>query len=715
MIELRILGPLHLGDPDGGEDVPILSQPRRLAVLCYLALSAPQGFVSRDQVAAVFWPESDEAHARNSLSQVLHGLRRALGADVISTRGNHEVGVSPQHLWCDAVAFDEAVNRRDFRGALELYRGDLLQGLHLVGTSKFDEWLEGHRRRLREAAAGAAWRRAGAHVDAGLLREARREAGRALDLVPTDESAVRGFLAALAEAGGAASAVDLYDRFRAKLRDELEMEPGPDTRRLARDIRLRALPPREGTGGVEGRVAVESPAEGASIAVLPFVNMSADPADEYLSDGITEEIINALTQLPGLRVAARTSSFTFKGRASDLGEVGRKLGVATVLSGSVRRSAGSLRVTARLADVADGFHRWSERYDCEMDDVFAVQDQITACVVDRLRPTLSPSPPVGGATSRPRDLEAYEQYLRGRHFLSRRGPGLRKAVECFRRAIGRDPDYAAAHVGVADTLALIGFWEGAAGRESFPKAKSAARTALELDPGSAEAHACLGFIALWHEWDWPGAERELQRARHLSPRCVEALLYHCQYVGFIRCDWGEAIRLLEHAHRLDPMSVAVSAIKGAHLIHSGQPAEALKVLDSARELAPGMTMLHWYRGLAYRRLGRSDESVAAMERALALGEGDPHVLGELVLALVESGREAKALALLDEGDLPRSQPLYAAMANALMERREPALRWLEDAYERRDPLLPTARWMPEFAPLSADPRFGKLLRQLALP
>ncbi len=236
-VELRSLGSADLLGPEGAEPQAVLTQPKRLALLTYLAVAQPHGFQRRDKLVGLFWPESDQEHARAALSTALSHLRRSLGEGVVVTRGTEEVGLDRERFWCDAVAFEDALDQRDFGRALELYRGDLLEGLFLSGCPEFEKWLDGKRGQLREGAAGAAWKRAQELLAKGLLRDAERMAQRALGLVPTEESEVRRFIEALADAGDRAAAVRFYNRFEHRLKEELDLRPSPRTRELAEEIR----------------------------------------------------------------------------------------------------------------------------------------------------------------------------------------------------------------------------------------------------------------------------------------------------------------------------------------------------------------------------------------------------------------------------------------------------------------------------------------------
>src|SRR5256885_8678630 len=348
--------------------------------------------------------------------------------------------------------------------------------------------------------------------------------------------------------------------------------------------------------------AVEGDAE--SIAVLPFANLRADPGFHYLSDGIAEDIINALAQLQGLRVAARTSSFAFRGHAADLAEVGAKLKVATVLEGSVRKAGNRLRVTAQLVKVSDGYHLWSERYDREMTDVFAIQDEIAKAIAGRLQVTLGDdgAPLVTPATD---NLGAYHLYLKGRYYLAQRGLGLKRALDCFHQALTLDPSYALAHAGLAEACTVLAQYGLVPPGTLRAKARAAACRALDLAPQLAEAHAAPGTGSFVMDWDWAAAARELRQAIALNPRYVIARLWLSYYLVFVEDRFEDGIAHGRRAVELDPLAPLPSMQLGMSLMGAGRLEEAIAPLERAAALAPTMFLPPIHLGLLYNELGRT--------------------------------------------------------------------------------------------------------------
>ncbi len=399
-----------------------------------------------------------------------------------------------------------------------------------------------------------------------------------------------------------------------------------------------------------------SPAGGAaakSIAVLPFVNMSADPENEYFTDGISEEIINALTKIQALRVASRTSAFAFKGKNEDIGEIGRKLKVATVLEGSVRKAGLKLRVTAQLVNVADGYHLWSERYDRQLEDVFAIQDEIAENIVKALRVVLSEEEKRAIEKAPTESVQAYEYYLRGRQFFHQfRRTGIQFARRMFDRAIEIDPKYVLAYAGVADCCSfLYMYWDGS--KANLESAESASRKALELDPELAEAHASRGF-ALSLRRQYSDAQREFETAIRLNPKLYEAHYLYAR-ACFQEGKWEEAVRHYEDASRVRPEDYQALLLMQAPLKGLGRNVEAeaavrkgLQVAEKHLELNPDDARALYLGGGALVQLGERERGLEWAERALAIDPEDPAVLYNVACAYAFLGRTDDAIACLEK-------------------------------------------------------------------
>ncbi|HUF66723.1 MAG TPA: protein kinase, partial [Gemmatimonadaceae bacterium] len=425
-------------------------------------------------------------------------------------------------------------------------------------------------------------------------------------------------------------------------------------------------------------------ASAKSIAVLPFTNMSADPENEYFTDGIAEEIINALSKIQSLRVASRTASFALKGKNEEIAEIGRKLKVSTFLEGSVRKMGNRLRVTAQLVNVADGYHLWSERYDREMEDVFAIQDDISQSIVKALRVILSEDEKKAIEKSRTENVKAYEFYLRGRQFFEDRRKSLEFARQMFKRATDEDPEYALAYAGIANCCSLLYIYHDA--RESnLRQAETASLRALELEPDLAEGHLSRA-IAMWlNKRNFAEAEAEFEKAMRLDPKLFEAPYFYgraCQSQG----KFAEAVRLFERAALLRPEDY----------------------------LTPP------FLALAYRSLGRNDEAALAAQRGLRLAEErielNPddarayNVAGSILAQMGEKERaleHAKRAAEIDPDD---TVTLYnAACTYAMLGKHEEALSTLETALDKGYGHKDWIEHDPDFASLRETPRFKAIL------
>ena len=454
-----------------------------------------------------------------------------------------------------------------------------------------------------------------------------------------------------------------------------------------------------------------------SIAVLPFVNMSPDPENEYFSDGLAEELISALTHIEGLRVAARTSTFTFKGGQKSISQIGSELKVDNILEGSVRKAGKRLRITAQLVNAADGYHLWSERYDREMEDIFEVQDEIARTVVEKLRVRLLTDQEIPLVKVHTNNLEAYNLYLRGRHHSNTQTPGgYHEAIQCFQRALEQEPSFALAYAGLADAHWLASYFGKLPPNEAYPQARMSVRKALAIDDTLAEAHAALGVVNTFYDWDWVGAEREFKRALELNSN---SSLIHSYYAYFLSISkrHEEAIGEARRGQELDPLSSSANGVVGLILSAAGRYSEAIEDLRSTLLIAPNHFWLHMTLGNAYLGNQMDEDAIAAGEKALELSGGNPVALFSLWCSYYLSGRKTEAAELFDTFKRKLSgeyvPPMCCVYIHIIRGEAEDAIEWVKRALEEHDSFLFSfqnyfSRVLSSRS-LLIDPRIGELL------
>jgi TolB-like protein/DNA-binding SARP family transcriptional activator/Flp pilus assembly protein TadD len=457
------------------------------------------------------------------------------------------------------------------------------------------------------------------------------------------------------------------------------------------------------------------PVSATSVAVLPFEDLSADGGAEYLGDGMSEELIHALAQVPDLRVVARTSAFSFRGRHEDIREIARTLGVSTIVEGSVRREGDRLRVTAQLIDAASGYHLWSGSFDRRMGDALATQDEIARSIVRTLRPQLTgrESPP---RTSTPPSARAYHLYLQGRYSWNQKGePALRKAGLLFEQAIAEDPSYAAAYAGLADahdSLADGGF---APAEPSYQKAEAAARRAIQLDSTLAEAHAALGHIR-FHRWDRAGAERELRRALELNPGYAATYRYYAMPL-VMQGRFDEGLAMMRKAQDLDPLTLGTHGTMGWLLFLARRHGEAIDQLRAVIAMDSTLASPHARLGLSLVESGRYGEGIASLQRALALGGGYYRsVLPMLGYAYAKAGRreDAERIRVQVERKLESDSInlYYGAALMAALGKKDRAFILLDHAFKTNKGCLIDLGVDPMMDALRPDPRYTALVQAL---
>ena len=458
-----------------------------------------------------------------------------------------------------------------------------------------------------------------------------------------------------------------------------------------------------------------------SVAVLPFADMSPAKDQDYFGEGLAEEIIHALARLQGIRVVARTSAFALKGMKLDLREIGKMLGVGAVLEGSIRKAGNRLRVTAQLIDAATGLHLWSERFDREERDVFDIQDEISLAIVEHLKVTLLSGEKMALRKRSTADTEAYNLYLKGLYFLARPNPeSIQRALDFFHEALDRDPNFALAHVGVANVYGYLGTMNLAPQTEMFPKAKAALERALGLDPDLAEAHDVAAQVEFYFDWNWAAAEKSIGRALELNPGNATARGMH-GWMVIARKRFEESLAEIKRALALDPLMPLLYAWSiGLHAA-CGRSDEALADFSRLLQIEPNFGLAYFHAGIAYFRKGLINEAIETFQKGNQLvifpGWGE----GMLLLCHLKKGDRAKAEQILaemleDRKRLPVS-PVSIAWGCAAFGDFDGAFGWLETAIKERDTVMPLVHVYAEFLvpDLARDPRFVAILDRLHLP
>ena len=799
-VRLTTLGTLDLRGLNGRVVQTVLAQPKRAAVLLYLALARPRGMHQRDSLLALFWPERDQQSARKALRQALYFLRAALGEGTIVTIGDAEVGVSDQ-IWCDVVAMERAIEEGRLEEALALYRGDLLPGLHIDGSPEFAEWLDAERERLRALLARAALRLARDQTASGATTAAVQSARRSAELAQSDETIVRDVIKLLHQAGEFSTAVRVYDDFASLLSRSYELEPSSETRALADAMRLAAtgdrvtaafvraaphatardvvevphpdaaaLPPsgarrerliRRRTARVTVAVAAlliigawmsglipARSAAGAqsSVAVLPFTNRSGGEQDVYFTEGVRDEVLTQLYKVGSLRVKGRATMERYRGSPKNAADIGRELGTTHVLSGALLRAGPRVRISVQLTETRSGDQVWAESYDRELsvEHLLDVQHDIARRVATELTGTLTPFDRVVA----PPNLQAYQDYLRGRHALDHwgRSEDLENALLHFARALREDSAYAPAWAGTSHALRQYAraherpspiAWREA---RTVPSLASpiddpsiadldslrsevkrlmilAAKRAVTLDSTLAYGFTALAGIRFEFLFDNEGAEGAYRRAVALQPNDPES---HAQYGAFLTTI-GRDREAHEHALRAvsdEPFSVNTRALMAQLRFYQGDRAGGLRDYARLVEDYPTRTTPLWHMALRQGTAGLYDDGIVTLRRVMGL-MGD-NIADETALVGYLHGRARRldsaraALMRLDELQ-DRGvyiSPLIRSWPHIGLGERDSAYHWLTRAVREREPWLVYERVLPAFDPLRRDPRYVALLRSL---
>jgi TolB-like protein/Flp pilus assembly protein TadD len=449
--------------------------------------------------------------------------------------------------------------------------------------------------------------------------------------------------------------------------------------------------------------------------VLPFTNIGGDADNEYLSDGITEELISALTKVQDMQVVARTSAFALKGKNMDVRQMGRMLDVDKVVEGSVQRVGNRLRVSAQLVNAGNGYQLWSNSYDRDIEDVFAIEDEISSTIAHSLSDQLSGRGPVEVAKTHATSISAYQEYFQARYLWNKRTPDdLAKAIEHFRRAAALDPNYAPAYVGIADCFALLASYEYGVMKpaDAVPQARTAAMKALSIDERLPEAHVSLAQILYQFDWDSDGAEKEFKRALELNPRYATGHHWYAEYLS-ARGRFDESTREIEAAEMLDPLSLIIQTAHARILYFSHNYDLAIEKYKQAIGLEPNFLLAHVGLGYAYALKSMPDVALAEFKKAIDIAGRTPVLLGSLGFAEGLAGHRTEALKLLDElkeMSLTRTyvMPAYSAAIHLGLNDPDQAILEIEAAYRQKSGFIAFLGVEPAVDNLRSDPRFNSL-------
>jgi DNA-binding SARP family transcriptional activator/TolB-like protein/Tfp pilus assembly protein PilF len=755
VVELRILGALELSASDGRDLDSLARQSKRTALVCYLAAAVPDGLHRRDTLLALFWPELDESRARAALSQALYVLRNELGEQAITTRGDGEVGLSPEVVWCDVRAFEAALDAGRPDEALALYRGGLLDGFFLSDAPEFERWVERERERLRERAAEGAWALAEARAAAKDVSQAVRWARWAAALAPADEAVIRRLMMFLRGLGDRAAALRAYEAFAFRLTQEYELDPSAETQSLAEAIRrekpsaisaaIPDLPPASrltpspeparrrrprfmgpvlgvaivlATLGL-GVVAQHRSATASTfrrIAVLPLANLTGDTAQEYFVEGMHDALVTELAKIAALGVISRSSVLGYRNTTKGVPEIARELHVDAIVEGSVVVAGDSVRINAQLIEASTDKHLWAASFVKNRRHVLALYADVAQAIAREVRAAVTPEERARLTNYRPVDPQANDLLLRGRYYCQQfLVDGFTRGIAFLRRAIDQDPTFALAYAWLSTCYAAQISMGYASTTETNPLAKATALRALELDSTLGMPYVTLGYIRLITELDFDGPDQDFRRAVELSPGSSWIRSWYADYLTFAG-RFDEAQRQRQRAIDLDPLDVSTSAGLGWEYFMARRYDEAIAQLQRTLRVEPGYWLALDLLSVDYSAKGMHEAAVAQCDSVVAT---DPIDSGDCGWVYGRAGQRQKALEILRRLTSPshaRGPDVMGACWVYLgLGDRDHAMEWLRRAVRERSQFLVFLKGHPMLDPLRSDPRFQALLRELGIP
>lgn len=465
--------------------------------------------------------------------------------------------------------------------------------------------------------------------------------------------------------------------------------------------------------------SINKPREDKSIAVLPFLNISSEPEQEYFSDGIAEEILNSLAQLKNLKVAGRSSSFQFRGKGVDIQEVGKKLKVATVLEGSVQRQANKLRITVQLINTEDGFHLWSEKYDRALDDIFAVQDEIALAISQKLKITLLENEIPLVNKSSTKNKEAYDLYLKGLFYWNRHGPGLKKGLMFFQQAVEKDPEFAPAHSGLAQAYVLLAWYSILPPHTAMPKAKQSAEKAIQLDPSRVEPHSILAMIMFMYDYDWVNAKKQFQKALSINSDDATTHYWYSNFICFIEKDYTHAIKEANKAIEFEPLLSHCHNVLCSAYLCSNNFEEARKASMVAIDLDASTFLSYNALAMSLICLKEYNEAANVLETGIKVSERHQYTLFEVSWLCSITGNLSEAKKIYDELVQRSSTEFISGLSLCVaaynLKEYDKSVEYLEIAFKQRAGFLPTIASFPIFSFINKDSRFQHIIEQMKFP
>ena len=470
----------------------------------------------------------------------------------------------------------------------------------------------------------------------------------------------------------------------------------------------------------KNEAALSAPAKKTrrSVAVLPLLNLSADPTQTFFADGMTDELTTDLAQFADLRVISRTSAMHYRDASKTAPQIGKELGVDALVEGSVERVGDRVRIRAQLIDCATDRHLWAQSYDRDMRDVLSMQTEAAKEIAEQVRGSVSPLQPTARtANPQPVDPEAYEAYLKGRYFWNKRTQdGLNKSIEYFGEAIAKDPSFAAAYAGLADAYSLLGS-DVLPADVANSKARAAASKAIELDPNIAEGHAALALVEFYYDWNWKQSEQEFRRAIELNPNYATAHQWYGYYLSAM-LRFPEAVEQAETAQQIDPLSLSINATLASRYRHAGRIDEALQLDQRTLEMDPNFIPAHFSLAAVYEKQGSWQQAIDEYKKVIELSPEDPAGLAAIGYIYARTGQKADAHKIIGQlTEISKKHYVssfeFATVFAGLMDANS-SMMWLEKAYEKRESQMPFLQSDDRFDSLHSDPRYQSLVRRLGL-